>query len=53
MSAAGQREYLEWGNPRWHRLLMWALRIPSPSLLYFRRGGLTTFLEAWTGRVHL
>ncbi len=44
----------DWGNPLWERLLMWALRLPSPSKR-FRVGGegLVTFREAWTGRIYL
>lgn len=34
-----------WMNPRWQRLLMWAMRWRSPS-----HGLVPTFREAWTGR---
>ncbi len=34
-----------WGDPRWRRLLVWALRLRSPSF------GRVTLREAWTGRV--
>lgn len=36
-----------WGNPRWQRLLMWAMRWKSPSLQI-----IPTFREVWTGRVY-
>lgn len=37
----------EWMNPRWWRLMLWVLRIPSPSLFW----RVPTFREAWTGKV--
>jgi hypothetical protein len=36
---------MTWGNPRWQRLLMWALRMGSPS----HDMHVPTFREAWTG----
>ena len=37
-----------WLNPRWQRMLWWALRIKSPSLWR-----VPTLREAWTGRGRL
>lgn len=48
-----------WGNPRWKRLLMWALRLPSPTLSKYGwnfvdnkpliEPKIPTFKQAWTG----
>jgi hypothetical protein len=35
---------MTWGNPRWQRMLTWALRWRSWAL-----GRVPTFREAWTG----
>lgn len=51
---------MTWGNPRWERLLTWAMRWESPSLgwpsantdgVFRPRGRIPTFLEAWTGQI--
>jgi len=46
---------IRWGNPRWQRMLTWALRLKSPSTMAIDCETMTlrfrvpTLREAWTG----